>query len=125
VDDPGKRGADTGAGEPVLYGDPAIVELGDLRLDAAQLALRLGPRLLIDSNDLEPDFAHARFRPSDPRLDFAALAQHARELAAGRIDPGLDDQPSVGELLRLPVFLPDELDLVDLGASLRLKSADF
>lgn len=53
VDCAGDRRADIGAREPVLIGNPAILQLRELGLGLAQLALGLGAGGVADRDDLQ------------------------------------------------------------------------
>ena len=124
VDGAGDRRPDVGARQPVLDGDAALAELGDLRLDHGQFALRLGAGLLVDGDDLQPDFADLGARAGDLGVDLGLLAGHAGHVAVARVDLRALDQALVGQALHLLVLDRDEPDLVDLGGALRLEPLD-
>ena len=75
VDGAGDGRADVGARQPVLVGDAAVLQFGQLRLDLAQLALRLGAGRVVDRDDLQAGLADAQLGPCEARIDLAALAE--------------------------------------------------
>ena len=79
--DAGDGRAQLDAAQLVLGGDAALGELGDARLDLAQLALRLALARLVDVEDLQLGLADLRARARDLRDERTVLAGDARLVA--------------------------------------------
>ena len=116
--------ADDGAGHDVYRRAVPLPEIGDVRLDFAQLLVDLAVHVRRQVDDAQFGFADALLRPGDERAVSGTTAFDIGGLALQLQQARSPLEPPVDQILDIPDLVGDQPKLLGLGPDLGVQAGD-